>query len=176
MRSNSRGHWLSHRKQTPNIQTLVLNGLAIGGKNAAQKPLSDASARKYLAGFMASPSALGARGGAISGGHFCSCWGRWRNVDSAGKLPPRTSDGGRHLESSSRRSVAPRDLKRGHELFAQACSACHRIGKEGHEVGPDLIGQLGMAGGRSAQRHSYAANARIRPRLRNDAGSDGGRS
>ncbi len=39
----------------------------------------------------------------------------------------------------------PRDLKRGHEVFVQTCATCHRIGDEGKEVGPDLLGQLGMS-------------------------------
>ena len=29
-------------------------------------------------------------------------------------------------------------------LFFQARATCHRIGQEGHEVGPDLPGQIGL--------------------------------
>jgi putative membrane-bound dehydrogenase-like protein len=56
----------------------------------------------------------------------------------------------------------PRDLKRGHELFLQACAICHRIGKEGNEVGPDLIGQLGMAE-EALLKEILTPNDRIRP-------------
>jgi putative heme-binding domain-containing protein len=53
-------------------------------------------------------------------------------------------------------------LKRGHELFLQACATCHRIGKDGHEVGPDLIGQLGMAE-EALLKEMLTPNDRIRP-------------
>jgi putative membrane-bound dehydrogenase-like protein len=35
------------------------------------------------------------------------------------------------------------DLARGKAVFAKTCSTCHKIGDEGHEVGPDLRGALG---------------------------------
>ncbi len=38
-----------------------------------------------------------------------------------------------------------RDPERGHALFVQACATCHRVGSEGHDVGPDLLGQIGFA-------------------------------
>ena len=41
--------------------------------------------------------------------------------------------------------AAPRDAKRGHEVFTQSCAVCHRIGDEGHVFGPDLLGELGTA-------------------------------
>ena len=36
--------------------------------------------------------------------------------------------------------VGKRDLKRGREVFARHCLACHRLKTEGHAVGPDLGG------------------------------------
>lgn len=55
-----------------------------------------------------------------------------------------------------------RDLQRGHELYLQACATCHRIGKEGSEVGPDLIGQLGMSE-EALLKDILLPNDRIRP-------------
>ena len=58
--------------------------------------------------------------------------------------------------------AGPRDLKRGHDLFLQACASCHRIGNEGKEVGPDLLGQLGMAE-ESLLREILVPSERVRP-------------
>jgi len=69
-------------------------------------------------------------------------------------------------EETFRKFVAalagPRDLKRGHEIFLQACARCHRIGSEGSDVGPDLIGQLGMAE-ESLLKDLLMPNEKIRP-------------
>jgi len=81
---------------------------------------------------------------------------------SSGKLPPveQISD------ETFRKFVAalggPRDLKHGHEIFLQGCATCHRIGNEGSEAGPDLIGQLGMAE-ESLLKDVLMPNERIRP-------------
>jgi putative heme-binding domain-containing protein len=56
----------------------------------------------------------------------------------------------------------PRDLKRGHEMFSQACATCHRIGNEGFDVAPDLLGQLDMPEETLLQ-DLLAPNQRIRP-------------
>src|SRR5207247_1193207 len=53
-------------------------------------------------------------------------------------------------------------LKHGHELFRQACATCHRIGNEGNEMGPDLLGQLGIAE-ESLLKDLLMPNERIRP-------------
>ncbi len=69
-------------------------------------------------------------------------------------------------EETFRRFIAalsrPRDLKRGHEIYLQACATCHRIGKEGFDVGPDLPGQVGMAE-ESLLKDILMPNERIRP-------------
>jgi putative heme-binding domain-containing protein len=57
---------------------------------------------------------------------------------------------------------APRDLKRGHEVFAQSCAICHRVSEEGHVFGPDLLGELG-APEETLIRHLLLPNERIRP-------------
>ena len=58
--------------------------------------------------------------------------------------------------------AGPRNLKHGHEIFLQTCATCHRIGNEGKEMGPDLIGQLGMAE-ESLLKDTLMPNERIRP-------------
>lgn len=56
----------------------------------------------------------------------------------------------------------PRDKDRGHELFRQACATCHRIGDEGHDFGPDLLGEL-FAAEETLLRQMLFPNERIRP-------------
>jgi putative heme-binding domain-containing protein len=34
----------------------------------------------------------------------------------------------------------PGDAARGRKVFAHACANCHRLNREGHQVGPDLFG------------------------------------
>ena len=63
-----------------------------------------------------------------------------------------------HVEALS----GPRDKKRGHELFVQACAACHRIGREGHDLGPDLLGEL-FTSEETLLRQMLFPNERIRP-------------
>jgi putative heme-binding domain-containing protein len=55
-----------------------------------------------------------------------------------------------------------RNLNRGHQLFLQACTACHRIGSEGRDVAPDLIGQIAM-GEEALLQDILMPNARNRP-------------
>ena len=81
---------------------------------------------------------------------------------SSARLPPVEQIS----EETFRKFVAAltgrRDLKHGHEIFLQACATCHRIGGEGSEMGPDLIGQLGMAE-ESLLKDILMPNERIRP-------------
>jgi putative heme-binding domain-containing protein len=44
----------------------------------------------------------------------------------------------------------------------QACATCHRVGKEGHDFGPDLMGELGVAE-ETLVRHLLLPSERIRP-------------
>jgi putative heme-binding domain-containing protein len=80
----------------------------------------------------------------------------------SGQLPPVEQVS----EETFRKFVAalarPRDLKHGHEIFLQACATCHRIGNEGNEAGPDLLGQLGVAE-ESLLKDILMPNERIRP-------------
>lgn len=80
----------------------------------------------------------------------------------AGKLPPAETLSDETFQKFVAALAGPRDCKRGHELFLQACAACHRIGAEGQDVGPDLIGQLGMAE-EALLKDILMPNDRIRP-------------
>jgi putative heme-binding domain-containing protein len=55
-----------------------------------------------------------------------------------------------------------RDPKHGRDVFLQACATCHRLGNEGHDMGPDLLAQLGM-GEESLLKEILLPNERIRP-------------
>lgn len=58
--------------------------------------------------------------------------------------------------------ASTRDLKRGHEIYLQSCSLCHRIKNEGKEVGPDLLGEIGVAE-ETTLRSILMPSERIRP-------------
>lgn len=55
-----------------------------------------------------------------------------------------------------------RDLLAGSELFQLHCALCHKVGNKGNEVGPDVLGEAGVAE-ESLLRHVILPNARIRP-------------
>jgi putative membrane-bound dehydrogenase-like protein len=146
----------------PATQTNVLNAMVKGRRNAPRKPLADRSARAALASLAASPVAPVRTAARSLEDTFVATLTDDEALVPAGQLPPaeQVSD------ETFRRFVAalagPRDRKHGHEVFLQACATCHRIGNEGSEVGPDLIGQLGMAE-ESLLKDILMPNERIRP-------------
>ena len=146
----------------PDAQAAVLDALAQGRKNAPRKPLGDKAARDLLAALEASPSKEVRQAARAFEETFAATVADDEAVVLAAKLPPLEQVS----EETFRKFVAAlggsRDLKRGHELFLQACAACHRIGAEGREVGPDLLGQLGMAE-ESLLKDILMPNDRIRP-------------
>lgn len=126
-------------------QAAILTGLAKGRANAPAKPLTDPAAQKALAALSASASEPVRQAARALADTFVASLPDDELLESAGTpLSLETVS-----EETFRRYVAglaePRDLRRGHEVFRQACATCHRIGSEGHEVGPDLLGQVGMA-------------------------------
>jgi putative membrane-bound dehydrogenase-like protein len=146
----------------PDTQAALLSGLAKGRKNAPRTPLGDGSARKVLAAFAASPSPSVRAAAHALDDTFVPTAADDAALVPSGKLPPAKVVS----EDTFRKFVAalagPRDLKRGHEVFVQACATCHRIGSEGYDVGPDLIGQLGMAE-EGLLKDILMPNERIRP-------------
>jgi putative membrane-bound dehydrogenase-like protein len=144
------------------IQIAAVNGFAKGRKNAPRKPIAEKSARATLATFAASPNPDLRKATRALEDTFVAEVADDDSVPSTPKLPPVEQIS----EDTFRKFVAAlsdrRDLKRGHELFAQACATCHRIGNEGHDVGPDLIGQLGAAE-EALLKDILMPNERIRP-------------
>ena len=146
----------------PDTQAAVLEGLAQGRKNAPRKPLADKSARAALATLAASPRAEVRTAAHALEDTFVATVADDEALVAAGKLPvaEKVSDEtfGRFVAALA----GPRDLKHGHEIFLQACATCHRVGNEGNEMGPDLLGQLGMAE-ESLLKDILMPNEHIRP-------------
>jgi putative heme-binding domain-containing protein len=143
-------------------QTNVLGALVKGRKNAPRRPLADASARTALARLAASPDSGVRQVARALEDTFVATQADDEAFIPAGALPATETVSDETFRKYVNALAAPRDLKRGHELFVQACATCHRIGKEGHEVGPDLLGQLGMAE-ESLLKEILMPNERIRP-------------
>jgi putative membrane-bound dehydrogenase-like protein len=145
---------------TPGSQAAILSGLAKGRKTAERKPISDRSARAVLAGFVTNSSTEVSR----SARALADTFSVPSAIDDVPSPPSTTVE--QVTDETFRRFLAalagPRDLKRGHELYVQACATCHRIGGEGHDVGPDLLGQLGMAE-ETLLHDVLTPNERIRP-------------
>ena len=147
---------------SPDTQAIVLKALTRGRKNAPRKPLTDKSARAALANLAASPNAEVRIAARALEDTFVATVTDDESLVPAGQLPPVEQIN----DETFRRFVAaltgPRDLKRGHVIFVQACATCHRVGNEGSDVGPDLLGQLGMAE-ESLLKDILMPNERIRP-------------
>ena len=126
-------------------QAAVLAALVMGRKNAPRQPLDNKSARGALARLAASPNAEVRQATRALEDTFVVTMADDESLVPTGALPPIEQISDETFRKYVAALSGPRDLKRGHELFVQACAACHRIGKEGHDVGPDLLGQLGVA-------------------------------
>ncbi len=146
----------------PVMQTTVLNALAKGRKNAPRKPLADKSARTALATLAASPHADVRKATRALEDTFVATVADDEALVPAGKLPPVEQVSDETFRKFVAALAGPRDPKRGQELFVQACATCHRLGTEGHDVGPDLLGQLGMAE-EALLKDILLPNERVRP-------------
>jgi putative heme-binding domain-containing protein len=146
-------------REKPETQAAVLGGLAKGRKNAPRKPLADEPALARLATLAASPQAEVRQATRALEDTF------FADVAKDGAYVPAASTATITDESFRKFAAAlagPRDLQRGHAVFLLACATCHRIGSEGHAVGPDLLGQLGMAE-EALLKDILLPNERIRP-------------
>ncbi len=144
----------------PEGQAAILNSLAKGRANAQRLPLDDAAADRALATLSASTAPEVRRAARMLEETFVSSPPDEEAIAGLPPLAPAVS------EETFRRYVAvlsaPRDPKRGHELFLSACATCHRVGDEGTHFGPDLMGELGMAE-ETLVRHLLLPSERIRP-------------
>lgn len=145
----------------PDTQSAVLEALARGRKNAPRQPLADRSARTAITNFLSSTSVQVSKAALTLAQTFLTT-----SMDDESASVPTAGAVEQVSDETFRKFVnalsGPRDLKRGHQLYLQACATCHRIGEEGHEVGPDLLGQLGMAE-ESLLQDILMPSARIRP-------------
>ncbi len=146
----------------PEVQTALLNGIAKGRKNAPRKPLANAEARKQLAAFSASAARDVRTAARWLEESFAPAAVDDENLVITNKPPPAMDVSEATFKKFTNALTGPRDVKRGHEVFTLACASCHRIGKEGHEFGPDLLGELGVAE-ETLVRHLLLPNERIRP-------------
>ena len=121
-------------------QFAVLDGLTKGRKNATRKSLADPSTRSALSNFVASVSTNVSQSALALRQTFVPAAAD-ESTDPSARNEQVTDEVFRKYVSAL---ANKRDLNRGHEIFLLACATCHRIGNEGSEVGPDLIGQLGM--------------------------------
>ena len=146
----------------PEAQATVLNAFAKGRKNAARKPLGDKSARATLASLAASSNVEVRQAARTLEDTFVGTVADAETPVPAGKMPATDTISDETFRKYVAALAGQRDLGRGHALFLQTCALCHRIGTEGHEVGPDLIGQLGLAE-ESLLKEILMPNERIRP-------------
>ena len=146
----------------PETQADIVGGLAKGRKNAPRKPLGDKSARALLATLAASSNAEVRSATRALEDTFIATMADDESLVPPGKLPAAETISDETFRKFVSALAGPRDLKRGHELFVQACAPCHRIGTEGHNVGPDLLGQLGIAE-EGLLKDILIPNDRIRP-------------
>ncbi|MGI8603288.1 MAG: PVC-type heme-binding CxxCH protein [Verrucomicrobiales bacterium] len=146
----------------PDTQAAVLNALAKGRKNAPRKPLADKSARAALASLAASPVAEVRTAARTLEDTFVATVSDDELLVPPGQLPPIEQISDETFRKFVAALAGPRDLKHGHEIFLLACATCHRVGGEGSEVGPDMLGQLGIAE-ESLLKDILMPNEKIRP-------------
>jgi putative heme-binding domain-containing protein len=140
----------------------VLHALVKGRQNAPRKPLTEESARTRLAGFAADPDAEVRKAARALEETFLATVANDEVLVPAGTLPTVEQVSDETFRKFVAALTGPRDLKRGREVFQQGCATCHRVGNEGHPVGPDLLGQLGMAE-EALLKDILLPNERIRP-------------
>jgi putative heme-binding domain-containing protein len=148
--------------ENPSTQAAVLSALVKGRKNAPRKPMGNQAARAALASLAASP-ARDVRSAARSlEDTYVPTMADDEALVPAGQLPRAEEISEEMFRKFTAALTGPRDLKHGQAIFLQACATCHRMGKDGSEVGPDLMGQLGMAE-ESLLKDILMPNERIRP-------------
>jgi putative membrane-bound dehydrogenase-like protein len=147
----------------PEMQASVLNGLALACKNMIGAPLTHADASETLAALTASTLPEVATAAKSLAASFVTSAAVVAAAENAADL---TKPAMEVSDTTFRTFVTalnePRNPARGHEIFKQTCIICHRIGDEGAEVGPDLLGQLGM-GDESLLKEILMPSEHIRP-------------
>ena len=138
------------RKGAPGITAEAPARLILAPLSASAEAAVRSAARALEDTFVVSaPPTVAAAGGVIDSG-----------------VAKRTASAPEVSDDTFRTYVAalagPRDIERGHQVFLQSCALCHRIKDEGKAVGPDLLGELGIAE-ESLLRSLLMPSERIRP-------------
>jgi len=125
------------------LQSAALEGMTRGRKNVPRGPPTHPSARAALMPFLNSTST----NVSVTAQAFLQTFVVTAANDESAMATETAAEA--PMSEAAFRQFAdalsvPRDLSRGHQLYLQACAMCHRLGREGHDVGPDLMGQLGM--------------------------------
>lgn len=130
----------------PPTQQIVLEALTAGRKNAPKKPIQSPEAQSALDWFTSgdhtSPEITSAANDlmdSFSPNPFAD------DTSFSSSQAPGNTISEEQFQAFVAALNQPRNLNRGHEVYTEACSPCHQIANEGHNVGPDLMGQIGMA-------------------------------
>ncbi|MGA1237126.1 MAG: PVC-type heme-binding CxxCH protein [Limisphaerales bacterium] len=131
---------------TPETQKTILEALSSGRNNAPRTPLQTPEARSSLKWFTSgdnTPVEISAAAKSLLDSFSPNALADETSFSNSS--PPANEITEEQFLAFLAGLSQPRDLNRGHQVYAQACAPCHRIGSEGHDVGPDLLGQIGMA-------------------------------
>ncbi len=144
------------------MQANLLGALLKGRANALRRPLADAATRAALATFAASNADDVRTAARALGETFAPATlsATETNEDARATVGPEVT------EEIFKKFIAaldrPRDVRRGGQIFRASCAPCHRIGDEGHDFGPDLLGEIGVAE-ETLVRHIVLPSEHIRP-------------
>jgi putative heme-binding domain-containing protein len=125
----------------PETQTAMLNGIAASRKGAAHVTLTNEVARRALGQLATNTNAPVATAARALSDTFLALPDDDGAPTQANAATPVSDEVFRKFVASL---TGKRNLQHGHELFLAGCANCHRIGAEGKELGPDLLGQIGM--------------------------------
>lgn len=145
----------------PEAQVAVLIGLKKSRDNAARERLNGKDARDALA-VMAASADPEVRSAARSLTESFVPAAANEATASSGQSAVQTPLSDEKFRTFVRALNGARNLQHGRELFLAGCATCHRISSDGHEVGPDLLGQIGMAE-EALLKDILMPNERIRP-------------
>lgn len=140
----------------------ILESFAKGRKNVARKPPAEKATGAALAVFESHASAPVRAAARALAATFAPVAIEEGSPLPAGTPPPALEISEQEFRKFVAALKGPRDPKRGHELFLQACADCHRVGQEGFDFGPDVLGQVGL-GEESLLHELLMPNERIRP-------------
>lgn len=145
----------------PEFQSAVLTGFARSRKNSAHEPLKSKGTGDALSALSASADP-DVRSAARNLADTLAVSAPEETAAPSGQAPMQTTVSNETFRKFVGALSASRNLQHGHELFLAGCATCHRIGSEGNEVGPDLLGQIGMAE-ESLLKDILMPSERIRP-------------